>query len=48
MERGILYTDSSRGLYLIVLDGPYNSSLPNRSEVRGYVCRACHKIVLEY
>ena len=69
MERGILYTDSSRGLYFlppggkvglwasersvekqggIVLDGPYNSNLPNRSEMRGYICRACHKIVLEY
>ena len=69
MKKGVLYTDSSRGLYFlppggkvglwasargvekqggIVLDGPYNSSLPNDSRLPGHLCRACRKIVLEY
>ena len=32
----------------IVLDGPYNSSLPNSTEMNGFVCRACRGIVFRY
>ena len=32
----------------IVLDGPYNSNWPNRTELAASVCRSCRKILLDY
>lgn len=32
----------------IVLDGPYNSKWPNRSELTACVCRNCRKILVDY
>lgn len=32
----------------IVLDGPYNSTFPNSTELSGFVCRACRRIVVQY
>ena len=32
----------------IVLDGPYNGNFPNCTELGGFVCRACRRIIVQY
>ena len=32
----------------VVLDGPYNTNLPNETEIPAYICRDCRKIIMEY
>ena len=32
----------------IVLDGPYNSNLPNESSFSACICRDCRRIMLKY